>query len=163
MQTKHLEDMTTEEKRNIIRENGGDIEHLLAILLELQRVSPQSFIDDATADLVADEVGLSHTKTRDILTYYAMLETKPCGRYVLEICNSAPCFYSKSEEIACLLQETLGIGMGETTADGMFSLRYTPCVGACDIGPVIKVKDEIYGNLTPEKVVALTKELRAGK
>jgi NADH-quinone oxidoreductase subunit E len=51
--------------------------------------------------------------------------------------------------------------MGETTPDGVFSLRFTPCVGMCEIGPVIKVKDEVYGNLTEEKIKALLADLRS--
>ena len=59
-----------------------------------------------------------------------------------------------------VLEQELGIKPGETTYDGMFSLQYTPCVGACDIGPVIKVKDKVYGNLNPAKIRELIDTLR---
>lgn len=154
--------MTKEEKVALIRGMGGDTEHLLAILLALQNASEQSYIDEETAALVAEEVGLTPTKIHDVLTFYAMLSTKPVGRYVLEICNSTPCHYSKSEDIARVVLEELGVGLGETTEDGMFSAIYCPCMGACDIGPVIRVKDQVYGNLTEDKVRKLIADLRSG-
>ena len=160
MKPKTLEQMTSDEKRQLIRQMGGDTEHLLTILLELQNRSEQSYVDPETAELVGQEVGLTSAKICDVLTFYAMLNNKPCGKYVLEVCNSTPCHYSRSDEIADILKAELGIGMGETTPDGMFSLRFTPCVGRCDIGPVIKVNDDVYGNLTEEKVKALLAELR---
>ena len=161
MERKTLEQMTADEKRQIIRDLGGNTEHLLAILLELQRASEHSCIDRATAEIVAEEVGLTPAKIWDVITFYAMLNDKPAGKYVLEVCNSTPCHYSRSDEIADILKAELGIGMGETTPDGMFTLRFTPCVGMCEIGPVIKVKDEVYGNLTPEKIKALLADLRS--
>ena len=161
MENKTIEQMTAEEKRHIIRSMGGDTEHLLTILLELQRHSQHSCIDQATAEIVAEEVGLTPAKISDVITFYAMLNDKPSGKYVLEVCNSTPCYYSRSSRVAKILEKELGIHMGETTPDGVFSLRYTPCVGACEIGPVIKVNDEVYGNLTEEKIVALLSDLRS--
>lgn len=155
--------LTQEEKLSIIRDNGGDKEHILAILLELQNKSDQNYIDEETAALVAKEIGLTKAKLHDIVTFYAMLNSKPQGEYVLGVCNNTPCYVSKSTEIANILERELKISMGETTADGMFSLHYIPCVGACDIGPVIQIKDTVYGNLTEQKVKNLLEDLKSGK
>lgn len=155
--------LTQEEKLSIIRTNGGDKEHLLAILLELQNASEQNYIDEETAALVAQELKMTMAKVFDVVTFYAMLSEKPQGKFVLEVCNNTPCYVSKSEKLAAFLQSELGIKMGETTPDGMFSLHYTPCVGACDIGPVIKIKDTVHGNLTEEKVKQLLADLKSGK
>lgn len=161
MNTKFLEEMHAEEKRAIIRKCGANTEHLLAVLLELQSLSRQSFIDEDTAAVVADEMGLSLAHVHDVITFYAMLNSTPRGRYVLEVCTSAACYVSKSQRVIDWLQEELGVGLGETTADGLFTVATTPCVGACDIGPVIKVGDEVYGNLDREKVRQLIAGLRA--
>ena len=67
--------------------------------------------------------------------------------YTHLVCNNAPCYISKSHVMAKFLRKELGINFGETTPDGMFSLQYMPCVGACNIGPVIKIGDRVYGNL----------------
>lgn len=153
--------LTRDEKIQIIRSMGANTEHVLAILLELQDKSENSYIDEETAKLVAEEVGITQTHIYDIMTFYAMLETKPQGRFVLEVCNSTPCYYTKSEEVVKVIEEELQIKVGETTKDGEFSLIYTPCVGACDIGPVIKVKDDVYGNLNEDKIRELIVQLKA--
>ena len=168
---KALTEWTAEEKRALIRKQGGDKAHLLNILLELQRQSGvmplrtaargKNYIDEETAELVAETVGIGQAQLYEVLRFYAMLETKPAGRFRLEVCNSSPCYYSKSDQIVELLREELGIGVGETTADGMFTIAYTPCVGACEIGPVIKVQDHIYGNLSRERVHSLIAQLRS--
>lgn len=155
--------LSREEKRQIIHQIGADTEHVLQILLTLQRASKESYIDEDTAHLVADEVGLSYTRIYELLTFYDMLATKPQAEYVIEVCNNTPCYFSKSDRVIEMLREELDITVGETTADGKFAIRYTPCVGACDIGPVIKIKDDVYGNLTKEKVHTLLETLRGSK
>ncbi len=136
----------------IIEKNGACKENLLAILLELQEHSPENYIDERTANLVADRVGLSRIQMYDILTFYAMLETKPRGRCIIEICNNAPCYASKSDRVVAALERELGITVGETTPDGQFTLQFMPCCGNCDIGPVIRVQGQVYGNLTEDKI-----------
>lgn len=150
--------LTAEERLSIIRERGGKRENILDILLTLQEASPDHCIDPETAALVAGELNMSEAKVYEIVTFYAMLSDKPQADYVLEICNSTPCYFTKSTALAALVEEELGIGPGQTTPDGRFAVRYTPCVGACDIGPVIKVGPNVYGNLDKEKV----RELLAG-
>lgn len=152
--------LTTEQKLEIIRRNGASKEQLLRILLELQNHSEQSYIDEETAKLVASEVGMSFAKIYEVLSFYAMLETKPTARFVIEICNSTPCHYAKSQWIADFLEEILGVKMGEVTKDGMFAFHFTSCMGACDIGPVMKIKDVIYGHLTKDKVVEILEDLK---
>lgn len=160
-ENKYLEDMTPEEKLAIIRRDGSSQENILTILLDLQNCSKTSSIDEDTARLVAEELGMTETKVFEVITFYAMLETKPQGRFVIELCKSTPCHYTGSDKVAEMLREELGIGMGETTSDGMFSTKFVPCMGACDIGPVFKIKDKVYGNLDREKVHSIIAELRA--
>lgn len=151
------------EKISIIEKYNSDKEQILSILFELQGKSKRNYIDKETADLVAEKVGLPKSRVYEIITYYAMLKAKPNAKYVLKICNSTPCHFSKSEEIVKILEEELMIRMNETTEDGLFSYHYIPCCGACDIGPVIKVKDTVYGNLNREKIRELLKDFREGK
>ena len=129
----------------IVEENGACKENLLYILLKLQDLSPQNYIDERTANLVAERVGLSRVQMYDILTFYAMLKTKPRGKYIIEVCNSSPCYASK---------------VGETTPDGMFTVSYMPCNGYCEIGPVIRVQGRTHGNLTEEKIKEIIDGLR---
>jgi len=151
------------EKLKIIKENGGRQENILNILLALQSASAEGYIDAETIALVAGELSMTETKVFEIASFYAMVYTKPQARFVLEVCNSTPCYFSKSDEVAGWVGDELGVKPGEATGDGLFSFNFTPCVGACDIGPVIKVRDEVYGNLTRDKVGELIRTLRDGQ
>jgi NADH-quinone oxidoreductase subunit E len=155
--------LTNAEKLTIIMENGGRQENILNILLALQNVSDEGYIDRDTAAFVAKELSMTETRVYEIASFYSMISTKPQAKYVLEVCNSTPCYYTKSDDVVEWLGNELGVGLGEATEDGMFCYNYTPCVGACDIGPVIKVKDTVYGNLTMDKVKALISDFREGK
>lgn len=156
-----LKQLTNEEKIKIIKENGGGKENILSILLDLQKASPQGCIDRETAILVADQLNMSEARVYEIASYYAMLKTKPQAKNVIEVCNSSPCYFSKSDEVVAVLKSELGINLGEVTEDGLFTIVYTPCVGACDIGPVIKIQDQVYGNLNGEKIKAIIQDLKA--
>ncbi|MBQ9970023.1 MAG: NAD(P)H-dependent oxidoreductase subunit E [Oscillospiraceae bacterium] len=144
----------------IVEENGACKENLLYILLKLQDLSPQNYIDERTANLVAERVGLSRVQMYDILTFYAMLKTKPRGKYIIEVCNSSPCYASKADRVTAILEKELGIKVGETTPDGMFTVSYMPCNGYCEIGPVIRVQGRTHGNLTEEKIKEIIDGLR---
>lgn len=152
-----------EETLEIIRKNGNSQKDVLSILLELQYASPQGYIDRETAGLVGRELGITETKMYEIITFYSMLKEKPQAKHVLKICNSSPCHFSKSQEIINVLEEELEIKIGEISKDGMFAFHYIPCVGACDIGPVIKIKDTLHGNLDSSKIKHLIEDLRSGK
>ncbi len=154
--------MTKEEVREVIRKNGGRKENILAMLLDCQYASYEGYVDAETAGHIAKELGLSETKVFELLTYYAMLQTGPGAKYQLMVCNSSPCHFTKSSWVAEVLAQKLGVKLGETTPDGLFSYHYTACVGACDIGPVIKVNDRVFGNLDEEAITGLLDGLRSG-
>jgi NADH:ubiquinone oxidoreductase subunit E len=84
---------------------------------------------------------------------------QPRGEYVIEICKSVPCHFSKGATVVQWFEEAAGISMGETTADGKISLFFTSCFGACDIAPAVKVGDDVFGNMTQEKAKALVEKL----
>ncbi len=152
-----------EEKLRIIRQDRKKQENILEILIDLQFASEGGYIDQETAGLVAKELHMTETRVYEIVSYYAMLKDKPQAKYVLKICNSSPCHFSRSQEVALSLEKKLGVPMGKTTDDGLFAYHYIPCVGACDIGPVIKIKDIVFGNLSDEKVSSLIDDLRRDK
>lgn len=154
--------LSKEKIQSIIQKDGRDQENILAILIDIQFASPNGYVDQEVAQIVADELGLTETRVFELLSYYAMLKVKPQAQYVLKVCNSSPCHFNDSEAIVNTLHEKLGVPIGETTADGVFAYHYIPCVGACDIGPVIKIKDTVFGDLTDEKIGALIDDLRTG-
>lgn len=152
--------LTLEEKMEIIRKYKRNKEDILSILTDLQFASPSGYLDEDTAALVAEELGMTKTRVYEVISYYAMLKDKPQAKYVLKICNSSPCHFSKSKMVVEALEKKLGVSIGETTEDGMFAYHYIPCVGACDIGPVIKIKDTVFGNLNESKVQSLIEDLK---
>lgn len=154
-------ELTREDKQKIIHARGNDTAQLLSILLDLQEESELQYVDEETANLVAEELGLTPSKVYDVLTFYSMLDTAPVAHYVIEVCGSAPCHFNKSGLVVELLEGALGIKMGETTQDGAFSLRYTSCVGACDQGPVMKIGETVYGHLNAPRVREILDGLRA--
>ncbi|MBW2207759.1 MAG: NADH-quinone oxidoreductase subunit NuoE [Deltaproteobacteria bacterium] len=92
-----------------------------------------------------------------VTTFYSFLSTKPLGRHVIRICKSVPCFLQDGEMMAAAIEKELGIGPGETTANGRFTFELTNCIGACDQAPAMLVDDEVYGDLTPEKIGEILK------
>jgi len=144
----------------IIEAHGKSKEGLLSILLEIQKASEENYVHEQWAKLVAEQLELPVSKVYEVLTFYAMFSTKPRGKYVIEVCKSTPCHISKSDSIVKILEKELGIKIGDTTEDKMFTLLYTHCVGACDIGPVLKIGEDVYGNLTVDKITDLINAYR---
>lgn len=86
-----------------------------------------------------------------VASFYSMLSTEARGEHVIQFCESAPCHVMGGRQVWNTLLETLGIGPGETTPDGKWTLITTSCLGVCGVGPVMIVDDEVYGNLTPQR------------
>jgi NADH-quinone oxidoreductase subunit E len=154
------DELKKEQVLEIIQKKGKQKEQILSILLEIQKASGKNYVDRAWARLVADELGLPLTKVYDVLTFYAMYATEPRGKYVIEICKSAPCHVANASAVVEMFEEALGIKMGETTADQLFTLQYTSCIGACDIAPAVKIGEKVYGHLTKEKVAEIINSFR---
>jgi NADH-quinone oxidoreductase subunit E len=148
-------ELTEEKVLKITEAYGSDSQQLIAVLLDIQAASGRNYVDRKWASLVSKVLNVSLSEIHDVLTFYAMFSSKPRGEYVIEICRSAPCHFTKADEVVKWFEKAAGIKMGETTADGRLSLFRTNCVGACEVGPVAKIGDEVFGNLTEEKAVSL--------
>jgi NADH-quinone oxidoreductase subunit E len=147
----------------IMESYGNDAQQLIAVLLDIQAASGRNCVEQKWAALTARVLNVPLSKVYDILTFYAMFNTQPQGEYVVEICQSLPCHFTKAEEVVDWFEAASGVKVGETTTDGKITLFRTSCVGACDIGPVAKIGDDVYGNLTEEKVKTLVKSCREGQ
>ena len=155
-------ELQKEQVRAIIKQQGKTKEKLLSILLAIQEASGCNYVDKKWAKLVAVELDIPLTKVYDVLTFYEMFSIKPRGKYLIEICQSAPCHVVQANSVGQMFMEELGIKMGETTWDNLFTLQYTSCFGACDLAPVAKIGDKVYGHLTREKVAQIIKNYREG-
>jgi NADH:ubiquinone oxidoreductase subunit E len=97
-----------------------------------------------------DRVYVNEGKLFSLASFYHMLSTQPRGRHVVVFCESAPCHVVGGRQVWQALQDQLGLQAGQTSPDGKWSLVTTSCLGACGVGPVVVIDDEMYGNVTPE-------------
>lgn len=109
------------------------------------------------ANVIAREMGLSLTQVYNFITFYAMLSTKPHGKYMIRTCRNVSCHVNGGVEVVQAIEDQLGIKVGETTEDGKFTLDYCSCLGLCEIAPAIMINKKVYGNLTAESVRGIIK------
>jgi NADH-quinone oxidoreductase subunit E len=91
-----------------------------------------------------------------------MLSTEPRGQHVIRVCTSGPCHVTGAPSIVVELKRLLGVELGETTSDGMFTLEASSCLGICGVSPTLMIDDDAYGNLTPEDLSRILDAKRAG-
>ncbi|HEV2979167.1 MAG TPA: NADH-quinone oxidoreductase subunit NuoE [Casimicrobiaceae bacterium] len=115
-----------------------------------------------TMDFVADYLGMPPIAVYEVATFYEMYNTAPTGRYKLTLCTNLPCALQHAAKAALHLQQKLGIGFGETTPDGMFTLKEGECFGACGDAPVLLVNNKrMCSWMRPEAIDRLLAELAA--
>ena len=112
----------------------------------------RGWISDEILSQVADVLDMSATDLDAVATFYNFIFRRPVGRHVILVCDSVSCWIMGYDTIADHLQHCLGIGFGETTNDGRFTLLPNVCLGACDRAPVMMIDDQLYGDLDAEKI-----------
>ena len=157
-----MRELTKDDVLKIMDSYGNDSQQLIAVLLDIQASSGKNYVEQRWAELAGKILNVPLSKIYDVLTFYAMFSTVPRGEYVIEICQSTPCHFSGAEKIVHWFETAAGIKTGETTADGKISIFRTSCVGACDVGPAVKIGDHVFGNLTEDNVKVLVKNCREG-
>jgi NADH:ubiquinone oxidoreductase subunit E len=138
-------------------------EVLLALLHDLQRANPGNYLLPADLALVASHVGVPPALVHDAVTFYSMFSLSPRGRHIVRLCESPNCHLAGAWSVLDELRRLLGVDVGQTTADGEFTLELTSCLGACGVAPVMMVDDEVVGNLTPERVREALARHREGR
>lgn len=109
---------------------------------------------------VAEKTGSTPAKVLGVATFYTQFRFQPVGKYLIMLCNGTACHVNGSERVAKAVCDYLQIENGGTSADGLFSFSIVACLGCCSLSPVMMINEETYGNLTPEKAVAILKALR---
>ena len=115
--------------------------------------------DDSLKD-VADMLEMSFEELDSVATFYNLIYRKPVGRHVILLCDSISCYICGCKTVLDCLERLLGIGSGETTPDGSFTLLPTACLGACDHAPVMMIDGILHVDLTPEKVEEILKKYK---
>ena len=132
-------------------------------LLDLAQRQSGGWLPRAAMDYVADLLTMPRIKAYEVATFYSMYNLKPVGKHFFQVCTTTPCWLVGSEGVVDACKKHLGIGLGETTADGKFTLVEVECLGACVNAPMAQINDEYYEDLTPENTVALLQALADGK
>ena len=118
------------------------------------------YLSDEGVEETARLVGMSPLEVEQLATFYTFIYREPVGKYVVHVCDSVVCWMNGFETIKDYLSKKLGIGDGETTSDGLFTLLPVCCVGYCDRSPAILINKKVYGNLTTGKIDNIIEELR---
>ncbi|MFD3156004.1 NAD(P)H-dependent oxidoreductase subunit E [Haloimpatiens sp. FM7330] len=148
--------------KTILKKYDFSKQKLISILHEIQKLSTENYISEQHATIISQELNIPLSEIYDIMTFYDMFEHRPRGKYVIEVCNSAPCHVRNSKKMISTLEKLLSIKMGETTEDKLFTLKYTSCIGACNISPAIKIGENVYGNLTEERLKIIISKYKEG-
>ncbi|MBC7255359.1 MAG: NADH-quinone oxidoreductase subunit NuoE [Chloroflexi bacterium] len=110
---------------------------------------------------VAERLNMSPDEVYETATFYSMFRFQPVGRHVIQVCEGLSCYLAGgAERLVDYLQRTLGIGPGETTPDGMFTLQTVQCLASCGTSPTMRVDDTLYENLTTDRVDMILQALR---
>lgn len=150
-----------EADRLIARYPAGKEKSALIPLLHLAQDEFGGWLSPAAMDYVAKLLNLQPIEVYEVATFYSMFNLKPVGRFVFEVCQTGPCMLRGSDNIIDYIREKLGIKVGETTEDGMFTLKTVECLGACGYAPMMQLGKHYREHLTREKVDAIIEECRA--
>ena len=118
------------------------------------------WLSSETMDYVAELLQLKPIEVYEVATFYSMYNLKPVGKYMFEVCQTGPCMLNGCDDIISYIGEKLGIKPGETTADGLFTLKTVECLGACGYAPLMQLGKTYREHLTKEKVDQLIDECR---
>src|SRR5687767_15706226 len=129
-------------------------------VLHLAQKEFGGWLSAETMDYVASVLKLLPIEVYEVATFYSMYNLKPVGKYMFEVCQTGPCMLNGSDDIIAYIGNKLGIRPGETTADGMFTLKTVECLGACGYAPRMQLGKDYREYLTKEKVDAIIEECR---
>jgi NADH-quinone oxidoreductase subunit E len=157
--------MFSEEKLNKVKEiiaryPAGKQKSALIPVLHLAQEEFDGWLSAETMDYVASLLQITPIEVYEVATFYSMFNLKPVGKYVFEVCQTGPCMLRGSDNIIDYIKKKLNIGVGETTADGLFTLKTVECLGACGYAPMMQLGKHYREHLTPEKVDAIIEECR---
>jgi NADH-quinone oxidoreductase subunit E len=130
----------------------------LDVMFTLQR--HYGYLSDQALEEAAQLLGMTPLELEELATFYDFIYREPVGKYVLHVCDGVVCWMNGHPSILDYLCRKLGVGVAETTADGLFTVLPTACIGYCDLSPAMLVNGRPYGSLTPEKIDGILEMLK---
>lgn len=144
----------------IARYPEGKQKSALIPILHIAQEENNGWLSPEAMDYVAELLQLKPIEVYEVATFYSMYNLKPIGRYLFEVCQTGPCMLNGSDDIIRYIQEKLSIKVGETTPDGMFTLKVVECLGACGYAPMMQMGKYYKEHLTRDKVDQIIDECR---
>ena len=145
----------------ISRYPEGKQKSALLPVLHLAQDNFGGWLDVPVMDYVASLLKIEPIEVYEVASFYSMYNLKPVGKYMFEVCQTGPCMLNGSDDIIAYIKQKLNIVVGETTADGMFTLKTVECLGACGYAPMMQLGKNYREHLTKEKVDAIIEECRS--
>lgn len=140
---------------------GRQASAVLACLDIAQR--QHGWVPQAAIEHIAAILGMAPIRVAEVASFYTMINRKPVGKFLLQVCGTTPCWLRGSNDVFAAIKEEIGIGPGETSADGLFTVMEVECLGACVNAPVVQVNDDYYEDLSKDNVRAVLRKLKAGE
>ena len=148
----------TMKKKDILQIYPPLMENVLLILHDFQNNNPRNYLSEKDLAMIAKYLNVTYSSIYGIVSYYTLFSLKPRGKHIIRICNSPVCDMAGSRDIFTELHGNLKIDFDETTAEGLFTLESTECLGQCDKAPGMSVRETFYGNLTARKIKHILKD-----
>jgi len=138
---------------------GGERGSLIPLLQAAQR--DYSYIPETAIHYISDIVGIPPAQIYGVITFYTQFRLKPLGKYLLRICNGTACHVNGSKLMGQVIGDELGVEVGQTTENGLFTMQSVACLGCCSLAPVMMINEDTHGRLDPKKIRKILKSYQA--
>jgi NADH-quinone oxidoreductase subunit E len=145
----------------VFAEFAGDNHALVAILQRAQAI--YGYLPTDVIYRIAEKQGVSPAKVLGVATFYSQFRLQPAGKNLILLCKGTACHVNGADSIAKALEEELGITDGETSSDGLFTLKEVACLGCCSLSPVMMINEDTYGSLTPGKAKEIVRNIKSAE
>jgi NADH-quinone oxidoreductase subunit E len=156
-------EMKAQADKHIAKYPAGRQQSAVMPLLDLAQRQNGGWLSKEAMSHVADVLGMPLMRVYEVASFYTMYNLAPVGRHLVQVCTTTPCWLRGANEVVAACEKHLGIHVGETTADGQFTVREVECLGACVNAPVVQVADDYYEDVSPEHMTKLLDALKRGE
>ena len=155
----HLNENAVKHITEICDRHAGEKTPLIMILNDIQ--NEYGYIPLEVQQIVSDKPGISVAEIYGVVTFYSFFSLVPNGKYVIGVCLGTACYVKGAQQVIDKFSEILGIGAGQTTEDGLFTIDALRCIGACGIAPAVTINGKVYPKVSVDMVPAIIEEYRA--
>jgi NADH-quinone oxidoreductase subunit E len=145
------------------KQASATIPLLYAVQRQMGRQTGSAWVPRIAMDVIAERLGIAPIRVYEVATFYFMFNMKPIGRFHLQLCGTTPCMLRGSDDVMRACHDAAHVHVGQTSADGLFTLTEVECLGACVNAPVLQVDDDYYEDLDYDRTVALIEALKRGE